>query len=565
MNEAIVTTNGLTFSYTRRTTPALDQLTIAIAAGTVTAIIGPAGAGKSTLCALLAGFMPQFFRGVVGGTATVDGVSPIDGSVHAMLPHVTVVLSQASTQISGVCDTVSGEVGFALANMGVPVDTIRTRVATALATMEISHLAERSPFQLSGGQQQRMVIAAALALNPPVLIFDEPTAQLDPPTVAALGDTMRRLAATGKTIIVAEQHLDWVAAYADRVIVLNAGRLHADGPPQTIIADPQLALGRSYAQRLSSYAQHQGVWQGSTVATTHAGLVQGIRTDAPVEPVSRPLPRAHSAPMQAPVLRCTSVQFAYPTGVPVLTDVDLTIGRGERVALLGRNGAGKSTLLRHFNGLLRPQSGTIALNGVDIAKRAPGTLARQMSIVFQDVRNQLFAATVRTEVAYGPSLLGISKSDQERSVIDAMAVCGLTDDADTHPYDLPVARRRLVATAAILALESDIIALDEPTAGLDSDSIETLSSAIASCTQAGRTVILVTHDLNFCATHTDRVVLLSGGRIVLDAPWASLDDDHIALLDREVGLPLGFDVARTCGIAAGSALHHCLTSPAGLR
>jgi energy-coupling factor transport system ATP-binding protein len=565
MNTTIVATDGLSFRYTRRTTPALDHLSVAIAAGTVTAIIGPAGAGKSTLCAVLAGFMPQFFRGEVSGSATVDGVSPLEGTVLSMLPHVTVVLSQASTQISGVCDTVAGEVGFALANMGVPVDQINQRVTTALVTMEISHLAERSPFMLSGGQQQRMVIAAALALNPPVMIFDEPTAQLDPPTVNALGETLRRLAATGKTIIVAEQHLDWVAAYADRVIVLNAGQVHADGLPQTILADPQLALGRSYAQRLSSYAQTQDVWRGTTIATTHAGLVAGIRLDATVEPVSRPLPSAPITAMQTPVLTCTSVQFAYPNGIPVLTDVDLTIGRGERVALLGRNGAGKSTLLRHFNGLLRPQSGTIALNGINIAKRAPGASAQQMSIVFQDVRNQLFAATVRTEIAYGPSLLGIPKIDQERRVKDALDTCGLTADADTHPYDLPVARRRLVATAAIMALESDVIALDEPTAGLDSHSIETLSSAISACTQAGRAVILVTHDLNFCATHTDRVVLLAGGRIVLDAHWSSLNDDQIALLASEVGLPLGFDVARACGISAGSALHHCLTSPAGLR
>jgi energy-coupling factor transporter ATP-binding protein EcfA2 len=193
--------------------------------------------------------MPQFFRGTVSGTAAVDRVSPLKASVHALLPHVTVVLSQASTQISGVCDTVSGEVGFALQNLGYPVAEIRDRVTAALTTMEIAHLAERSPFQLSGGQQQRLVIAAALALNPPVLVFDEPTAQLDPPTVAALGITLRQLAATGKTIIVAEQHLDWVAAYADRVLVLNHGQVHADGPPAAIIGSADAALGRSYALR----------------------------------------------------------------------------------------------------------------------------------------------------------------------------------------------------------------------------------------------------------------------------------------------------------------------------
>ncbi len=565
MNDTIVSTSDLTFTYARRSTPALHGLTMQIESGTVTAIIGPAGAGKSTLCALLAGFMPQFFRGVVSGTAVVDGQSPLDASVHALLPHVTVVLSQASTQISGVCDTVAGEVGFALQNLGFPVAEIRGRVTEALITMEIAHLAERFPFQLSGGQQQRMVIAAALALNPPVLVFDEPTAQLDPPTVAALGVTLRQLAATGKTIIVAEQHLDWVAAYADRVLVLNKGQMHADGPPADIIGSAGAALGRSYALRLSTFATKSGIWRDTAPATTIDELVAGIDPTTQPPPFTKPLRAASDAIPAQPVLECASVQFAYPNGIPVLTDVDLMLYRGERIALLGRNGAGKSTLLRHFNGLLRPHAGTVSVNGIPIGKRAPGTLAQQMSIVFQDVRNQLFAASVQAEVAYGPSLLGITSAEQTRRVESALAVCALQSDAGTHPYDLPVARRRLVATAAIMALESDIIALDEPTAGLDDDSIKTLTEAISACTAAGRTVVLVTHDLNFCATQTDRVILLAGGRIILDARWTELTDTQIDVLAEQVGLPLGFDVARRCGITAGTALHVCITAAEGLR
>jgi energy-coupling factor transport system ATP-binding protein len=188
-----------------------------------------------------------------------------------------------------------------------------------------------------------------------------------------------------------------------------------------------------------------------------------------------------------------------------------------------------------------------------------------MSIVFQDVRNQLFAASVRAEVAYGPSLLGISSAEQTRRVESALTVCGLQADAGTHPYDMPVARRRLVATAAILALESSIIALDEPTAGLDDASIASLTQVISACRAAGRTVVLVTHDLNFCATQTDRVILLAGGRIILDALWTELTDTQIELLAEQVGLPLGFDVARRCGIAAGTALHARITAAEGLR
>jgi energy-coupling factor transport system ATP-binding protein len=242
------------------------------------------------------------------------------------------------------------------------------------------------------------------------------------------------------------------------------------------------------------------------------------------------------------VVVCQNVRFTYPNGVAVLHDVDLRIGRGERVALLGRNGAGKSTLLRHFNGLLRPQHGSVLLDGRDIRGRAPGSLATTLSIVFQRL----------------PAL------EQRRRVAAALDLCGLASDAETHPYDLPVARRRLVATAAILALESTVICLDEPTAGLDPASIDVLAAAIDTVATQGRSVVLVTHDLDFCAAHTDRIVLLQHGRIVLDAPWSALTDADIALLEREVGLPLGYTVARAAGITAQTPLHRVLTDPRAL-
>ena len=190
----VIVIEQLRFTYHNRSTPALHDISMAIPAGQCVAIIGPAGAGKSTLCTLLAGF-----KGEASGSVTVNGAAPLQSPVIDMLAHVTIVLSQASTQISGVCFTVADEVGFGLQNLGIPADLIRQRVAEALTQMEISHLAERSPFQLSGGQQQRVVIAAALAQRPPILILDEPTAQLDPPAVAQLGATVRRLAANGQT------------------------------------------------------------------------------------------------------------------------------------------------------------------------------------------------------------------------------------------------------------------------------------------------------------------------------------------------------------------------------
>ncbi len=562
---AIITMQQLGFRYRRQTTPALANITIDIQPGSIVAIVGSAGAGKSTLCALMAGFMPQFFRGEVTGTIHVDGVSPIDQSILEMLQHTTIVTSQASTQISGVCDTVAEEVGFGLQNLGMAATDIRQRVQDALTMMGITHLSERSPFALSGGQQQRVVIAAALALRPPVLILDEPSAQLDPPAVQQLGETLQSLAAHGQTIVIAEHNLDWVAEFAHRILVLDAGRIVADGTPSVVFSQHSAVAGRPYATRLAQALGQQQLWNRALpLATTKTQLIHGL--DLPMQPSinTRPLPTSAPSPTQ-PIMSIEDVAFHYSADTPVLHRINLHVDRGERIALLGKNGAGKSTLLRHFNGLLRPHHGRVVLDGHDIVKWAPGRASRIASIVFQDVRNQLFAASIQAEVAYGPQLLKLPASEITARVQQAMQLCGLADLGDVHPYDIPPARRRLVATAAVIAVGSDIIALDEPTAGMDEAGIAQLSHALGHLHAHQRSCIIVSHDLNFCVTHTDRVVLLKDGQIVLDAKWQHLTLADLALLDAEVGLPIGHACCLHHHIEPTSTIGQHLVDPAALR
>lgn len=560
MMQHVVSLDELTFRYQRSHVDALHNISYQFAPAQITAIVGAAGAGKSTLCAAIAGFMPQFFRGQISGSITVNQQSSIMSSIIALLPHVTLVTSQASSQISGVCFTVAEEVGFALQNLGMDALDIQTRVADALDTMEIRHLADRSPYALSGGQQQRMVIAAALALQPPVLIFDEPTAQLDPPAVAALGRTLRTLAARGHTIIVAEHNLDWVAHYADAVLLLDDGHMVASGTPQQLFGTPHAAIGRPYVIRLLTHLNAQGVYDAAIVPLPIEEIV--LTPQATLDDASQ-LPTAY--PASQSIMHVDAVHFAYSIESTVLNGVELRIGAGERIALLGRNGAGKSTLLRHFNGLLRPQKGCVRIHGHDIARTAPGQNARHVGIVFQDVRNQLFAATIRDEVAFGPRALALKNDEITRRVTHALTVCGLTDVADTHPYDLAPAQRRLVATAAVLALESDILALDEPSAGLDDARIAQLVTAIDATTASGRSVVLVSHDLNLCAAYTERVILIRAGQVVIDSTWQTLTRTELQLLDDEVGLPIGHKLALINHIPLQSTLGRILCSPLALR
>jgi energy-coupling factor transporter ATP-binding protein EcfA2 len=255
-----------------------------------------------------------------------------------------------------------------------------------------------------------------------------------------------------------------------------------------------------------------------------------------------------------------TIRFSYPSGVEALRGVSLTIGRGERIALLGRNGAGKSTLLRHLNALLLPSSGRVTVAQTDTRATTVARCARHVGIVFQDIRNQLFARTVRDELRFGPRNLGYNAAQVDAMVDRAMETLGLTDVADVHPYDLPPALRRLVAIGAVLAMESEVLILDEPTAGLDHPSIARLADVASILVAQGKTIVVVSHDLDFCFEALDRVILLQDGQLTLDTSWRHMDHDQRGILADTVGLPLALAAAEALGAAGASAFAGLFTN-----
>ena len=260
-----------TYYYPRATRPALAELSLEVPAGQFCAVIGANGAGKSTLCAALAGFVPHFYRGKLSGTVEVAGIDVAQSSLAEMSGTVGLVFSNPFNQITGARFTVRDEVAFGLENMGVPTDEMGARIDDMLRFAGLADLADRSPFALSGGQQQRLAIASVLVMRPQLIVLDEPTSQLDPIGSKEVFTVLRDLAATDEaTVFLAEQKLEWVAAFADRVIVLHEGRLVADGPPGEILASPAL---EGYGLEPTRYTR-------AARAAQAAGLV----------PAGRPLP-----------------------------------------------------------------------------------------------------------------------------------------------------------------------------------------------------------------------------------------------------------------------------------
>src|SRR5690349_21029210 len=236
----IIALQNVSFSYGLSTRPALSNLTLLVPTGQICGVVGRAGAGKSTLAAICAGFVPNFYNGKFSGQAQIDGQDVVEKTVAELVSHVGLVGSNAFSQISGARFTVGEEIGFGLENLGLPRDTIVERIEWALKAMQLESLRNRSPYELSGGQQQRLVLAATLAMRPPVLVLDEPTAQLDPPTIAYLAELLRDLARQGTTILFAEHRLEWTAQLAERVVVLDEGQVIADGPAATVLVNPLL-------------------------------------------------------------------------------------------------------------------------------------------------------------------------------------------------------------------------------------------------------------------------------------------------------------------------------------
>ena len=217
-------------------------------------------------------------------------------------------------------------------------------------------------------------------------------------------------------------------------------------------------------------------------------------------------------------IKVEAVTFHYPSGVLALNEVNVTVGAGETVAVVGENGAGKTTLARHLNGLLRPQSGEVWIGDWNTRQKSVASLSRRVAYVFQNPDDQLFARTVWDEVAFGPRNLGGTPQQVETDVRAALERCGLQDAVGRHPYDLPAAERKFVAIAAALAMRTPVVILDEPTTGLDAGGLERLGALVEGLKQEGRTALTITHDLDFCAAHFERVVVMSEGRILGDGP-----------------------------------------------
>jgi energy-coupling factor transporter ATP-binding protein EcfA2 len=559
------TTRALRVRYPVQEGWAIDGVDLDITPGCVTWLTGALGSGTSTLLLALAGLSPRLTGGDREGTVMSDDT---DVSLATPLSRGIAYLGPSpSLQISGIAKTVRDEIAVGPMNLGQPREEIVLAVNNAMLLLHLDHLAARAPDALSGGETQRMLVAALLAASPRAWLLDEPFSALDHASTGHVQQLLRAQAAVGATIVVACDDADAMLAIADRMVVMQCGRIVLDGDPKELLAgDAILATGagttdaatlaldagidaprpltrEALLERLSDTPALPRTRGAAIVASVRDVSVAAVATDIATDPAMGA--QGHRA-NSAPSLRMSNVAFAYQTSTPVLHDVTLEIHPGEAVGLFGANGAGKSTLLRLAMALEHPTGGTVTTLGALTGGRHPEDFAPRAGFLFEQPERQLFAASVQSECALAPHLAGWGRSRTAAAVAAVLEEFGLADTAREHPYDLPLPRRRLVALAAILAADPELLLLDEPTAALDFASREQVIRVIRGRVERGKAVLAITHDAKFAHEALQRGMVLEHGRVVHDGTIRSVIDDA------RMVQPAALAVALALGLPPGS-------------
>ena len=528
----VIELRDVSFSYGSSTDRALERVSLSIEPGGFVGVIGPSGAGKTTLAHVMSGAIPHHFGGSLYGACLVDGRDTCDVSLTDISQTVGSVLQDIDTQM--VASVVEDELLFGLENFGVAHDEIEARINEALGTVGIVELREREIATLSGGQKQKVAIAAILALRPRVLVLDEPTAALDPVSSRTVFETLKTVnERAGVTVVVIEQKVALLSEFCRRVLVMDRGRVILDGTPREVFSHGSelraVGVDSPRVARLSNSLAKAGLLEpgapclsvDEAVATVRgildargfhgaAEVPAGARRQASA-PASATTPAATRRDGVEPVLDLEGVGFSYPAGGAAVSDLTLKVLPGEVVGVIGQNGAGKTTLTKLVNGLLKPGVGSVTVAGLDTREAPVSRIARHVSTLFQNPDRQLCRDTVLDEVAFSLELLGTAPGEARERAGAVVERFGLP--ADAAPFSLSRGQRQMVALASVVVTEPALVILDEPTSGLDYRECMTVMETVRGMAERGCAVLMVCHDMEVVSDFAERVVVMADGRI----------------------------------------------------
>ncbi len=515
----------LTYYYPDTSRPALKNINLGIKEGEFLLVAGGSGSGKSSLARVLAGLIPDFYGGRFGGKVLFKGVGLHEIDRRILAREVGIVFQDPERQL--VMTSVEAEVVFGLENMGLRQGEMLRRMAEVMSFLNLTSIRGEFTANLSGGQKQKVAIASVLAMQPRVLILDEPTSQLDPGAAEEILNLVKRLnEEMGYTIILIEQRLERCFHLADRLLVMDQGQVLKDGPPQEV-ARWEVENSLPFVPPVARFFALCGapsvplnIKEGRMVLKEYFPISPPF-SSTPEEqgPLKYPRLFHRKNPQQAlgnhKAIEIKNLWFAYPDGKEALRGIDCTLEKGEFVAILGENAAGKSTLLKQMVGLLKPGRGSVVVMGKDTGKFPVSQLVREIGYLSQNPNDYLFCDTVEEELQFTLRNLKLEDDGVINFILNKL---GIYELRQINPRDLSAGERQRVALASVLVARPGILVLDEPTRGIDYCLKNDLGSLLSDLVSDGTTVIVVTHDVEFATEYAQRAVMMFNGRIVSDGP-----------------------------------------------
>ena len=516
MKEVMIELKDFSFQYKAQSEPTLKNLNLTIYKGEKVLIVGPSGSGKSTIGQCLNGIIPNIYKGTSSGKFLIQGKESFALSIYEKSHLVSTVLQDTDGQFIGL--SVAEDLAFALENDMVELESMKSRVHTWAERLDLSKLLGHRPQDLSGGQKQRVSLAGVLIDESPILLFDEPLANLDPKSGQDIIDLIDQIhEEQGTTTIIIEHRLeDVLYRPIDRVILINQGQVLFNGSPDELLRTTLLAEnGIREPLYLTTLRQ-----LGQDISKLpHLDKVEKL----PLGDVSVDIPTPHfeKGAEAETILELGHLNFAYREGQPILKDLSLTIPKGQRLAIVGKNGAGKSTLAKAICGFIQTE-GTYFSKGEDIKGDSVKERAERVGYVLQNPNQMISTNMIFDEVALGLRLRNVPEEQIESRVHQALKTCGLYEFRKWPISALSYGQKKRVTIASILVLGPDVLVLDEPTAGQDQRNYTEIMDFLDELHQKGHTIVMITHDMQLMLDYSDRAVVVMDGQVLADLTPAEL-------------------------------------------
>jgi len=561
MEEPIIRFRDFSWQYNAQTEPTLRGIDLDIYKGEKLLICGPSGCGKSTLAHCLNGLIPFSYKGEAHGSLTLNGTETRELSIARISKAIGTVLQDSDGQFVGL--TVAEDIAFALENDNDSQESLAGRVREASRLVYVDHLLDHSPNQLSGGQKQRVSLAGVLVDRVPILLFDEPLANLDPASgkhsIELIDDIHRR---TGDTVIIIEHRIeDVLHRDVDRIVLMNEGRIVAIMTPDELLSSSLLPDHGIREPLYITALKYAGIkvtpeMAPGSIRSLSLSEEQKTKVKEWFARVDRTVPQTDPET----ILSARAVSMTYPNGYHALDNLTVTVQKGEMLSIVGKNGAGKSTFAKILCGFLKPQQGKLTFNKTDLRTLSVKEIAEHIGYVMQNPNQMISRPMIRDEVALGLEKRGVPQEEIDRRVLKSLTVCGLRPYRNWPVAALSYGQKKRVTIASILALDPEILILDEPTAGQDWYHYTEIMEFLKELNAAGVTVILITHDMHLMLEYCTRSVVFCDGKVLrVDTPAKILTDEE-TVEKAKLKLTSLYDLSVMCGIADADAFTQCFIS-----